>query len=109
MEHLLRDIKDTTVSTLAERVTEKLNSLRGLRNRLEEIHVYRESIRLAQAFGISRFCVLWVLKKRLQEMLSEVQMLCGWEIWSFFVCACVCASVSKDYLMSANVCFFLCV
>ena len=40
MEHLLRDIKDTTVSTLAERVSEKLNSLKGLKKRLEEIHEY---------------------------------------------------------------------
>ena len=30
VEHLLRDIKDTTVSTLAERVSAKLVSLKGL-------------------------------------------------------------------------------
>ena len=44
VEHLLRDIKDTTVSTLAERVSSKLNSLRGLKARLEEIHQYRKSV-----------------------------------------------------------------
>eukprot|EP00281_Chroomonas_sp_CCMP1168_P027123 CAMPEP_0206247968 /NCGR_PEP_ID=MMETSP0047_2-20121206/20104_1 /ASSEMBLY_ACC=CAM_ASM_000192 /TAXON_ID=195065 /ORGANISM="Chroomonas mesostigmatica_cf, Strain CCMP1168" /LENGTH=359 /DNA_ID=CAMNT_0053673551 /DNA_START=24 /DNA_END=1103 /DNA_ORIENTATION=+ len=44
VEHLLRDIKDTTVSTLAERVSEKLNSLRGLKNRLEEIHEYLDQV-----------------------------------------------------------------
>ena len=42
MEHLLRDIKDQTVSTLAERVSTKLNSLRGLKSRLDEIYQYRK-------------------------------------------------------------------
>jgi hypothetical protein len=42
VEHLLRDIKDQTVSTLAERVSTKLNSLRGLKSRLDEIYQYRE-------------------------------------------------------------------
>jgi hypothetical protein len=42
VEHLLRDIKDQTVSTLAERVSTKLNSLRGLKSRLDEIYQYRK-------------------------------------------------------------------
>jgi len=44
VEHLLRDIKDTTVSTLAERVSSKLNSLKGLRSRLEEIRQYLDTV-----------------------------------------------------------------
>ncbi|EKX44976.1 26S proteasome regulatory complex, subunit RPN8/PSMD7 [Guillardia theta CCMP2712] len=40
VEHLLRDIKDASVSTLAERVHSKLNSLKGLKARLEDIHAY---------------------------------------------------------------------
>mmetsp|Transcript_46467 Transcript_46467/g.123330 ORF Transcript_46467/g.123330 Transcript_46467/m.123330 type:complete len:357 (+) Transcript_46467:2-1072(+) len=44
VEHLLRDIKDTTVSTLAERVHAKLGSLKGLKAKLEEIHQYLEQV-----------------------------------------------------------------
>jgi len=44
VEHLLRDIKDQTVSTLAERVSTKLNSLRGLKSRLDEIYQYLDSV-----------------------------------------------------------------
>mmetsp|Transcript_697 Transcript_697/g.1128 ORF Transcript_697/g.1128 Transcript_697/m.1128 type:complete len:247 (-) Transcript_697:99-839(-) len=44
VEHLLRDIKDTTVSTLAERVSAKLASLKGLKARLEDIHLYLKQV-----------------------------------------------------------------
>jgi 26S proteasome regulatory subunit N8 len=44
VEHLLRDIKDTTVSTLAERVNEKLTSLKSLKTRLEDIHTYLKGV-----------------------------------------------------------------
>jgi 26S proteasome regulatory subunit N8 len=44
VEHLLRDIKDTTVSTLAERVSAKLASLKGLKARLEDIHTYLKAV-----------------------------------------------------------------
>jgi len=44
VEHLLRDIKDTTVSTLAERVSAKLVSLKGLQARLEDIHAYLKQV-----------------------------------------------------------------
>ena len=44
VEHLLRDIKDTTVSTLAERVNAKLASLKGLKARLEDIHTYLKAV-----------------------------------------------------------------
>ena len=37
VEHLLRDVKDTTISTLANQVTQKLSSLKGLSARLLEI------------------------------------------------------------------------
>eukprot|EP01137_Pigoraptor_chileana_P021470 Opistho-2@85247 len=40
VEHLLRDIKDSTVGTLAERITTQLTSLRRLFSRLQEIHDY---------------------------------------------------------------------
>lgn len=40
VEHLLRDIKDSTTTTLTTRVTTQLESLRGLHYRLKEIQEY---------------------------------------------------------------------
>ncbi|PPQ81118.1 hypothetical protein CVT25_014757 [Psilocybe cyanescens] len=40
VEHLLRDIKDSTTTTLATRVSEQLASLRGLSSRLSDIKKY---------------------------------------------------------------------
>jgi 26S proteasome regulatory subunit N8 len=40
VEHLLRDIKDSTTTTLATRVSEQLSSLRGLAARLSDIQRY---------------------------------------------------------------------
>mmetsp|Transcript_19877 Transcript_19877/g.32694 ORF Transcript_19877/g.32694 Transcript_19877/m.32694 type:complete len:300 (+) Transcript_19877:50-949(+) len=44
VEHLLRDINDPTVSTLASRVQHKLTGLNGLKSRLEEMHTYLEKV-----------------------------------------------------------------
>lgn len=40
VEHLLRDVKDMTISTLANQVTQKLGALKGLAARLYEIDRY---------------------------------------------------------------------
>ena len=40
VEHLLRDIKDSTTTTLSTRVSEQLASLRGLQSRLSDIQKY---------------------------------------------------------------------
>jgi hypothetical protein len=40
VEHLLRDVKDTTVSDLTTNVTARLNSLKALQARLMEIEKY---------------------------------------------------------------------
>ncbi|KAM0830497.1 hypothetical protein ACQ4PT_066168 [Festuca glaucescens] len=40
VEHLLRDVKDTTISTLATKVSSKLAALKGLDARLTEIRGY---------------------------------------------------------------------
>ncbi|KAE9396902.1 Mov34-domain-containing protein [Gymnopus androsaceus JB14] len=40
VEHLLRDIKDSTTTTLATRVGEQLSSLRGLQSRLSDVQKY---------------------------------------------------------------------
>ncbi|GBP70600.1 26S proteasome non-ATPase regulatory subunit 7 [Eumeta japonica] len=40
VEHLLRDIKDTTVGTLSQRITNQLLGLRGLQSQLSEIRDY---------------------------------------------------------------------
>lgn len=44
VEHLLRDVKDTTISTLANQVTQKLGSLKGLAARLQEVEAYLQNV-----------------------------------------------------------------
>jgi 26S proteasome regulatory subunit N8 len=44
VEHLLRDVKDMTISTLANRVTQKLGALKGLAARLLEVNTYLENV-----------------------------------------------------------------
>ena len=44
MEHLLRDIKDSTTTTLSTRVSEQLSSLRGLQSRLADIQRYLSDV-----------------------------------------------------------------
>lgn len=44
VEHLLRDIKDSTTTTLSTRISNQLASLRGLQSRLLEIRDYLKSV-----------------------------------------------------------------
>lgn len=44
VEHLLRDINDPSVSTLAEQIGHKVSALRGLKGRLHEISSYIEKV-----------------------------------------------------------------
>mmetsp|Transcript_24797 Transcript_24797/g.63841 ORF Transcript_24797/g.63841 Transcript_24797/m.63841 type:complete len:302 (+) Transcript_24797:117-1022(+) len=44
VEHLLRDVKDATISTLASEVSSKMAALKGLKARLEEISQYLEHV-----------------------------------------------------------------
>ncbi|KAK7850219.1 26s proteasome non-atpase regulatory subunit 7 like protein a [Quercus suber] len=44
VEHLLKDVKDTTISTLATEVTGKLAALKGLDARLKEIRSYLDLV-----------------------------------------------------------------
>jgi len=44
VEHLLRDVKDTSVSTLATQVHRKLLSLKSLISHLQEMHRYLENV-----------------------------------------------------------------
>jgi len=44
VEHLLRDVKDMTISTLANRVTQKLGALKGLAARLSEVDGYLQNV-----------------------------------------------------------------
>lgn len=44
VEHLLRDIKDNAVGSLATRVTNQLNSLKGLEMHLKDISTYLEKV-----------------------------------------------------------------
>jgi len=44
VEHLLRDVKDTTISTLADQITQKLSGLKGLNQRLQEVDSYLQNV-----------------------------------------------------------------
>ncbi|PWA48857.1 JAB1/Mov34/MPN/PAD-1 [Artemisia annua] len=44
VEHLLRDVKDTTISTLATEVSGKLEALKGLDARLKDIRAYLDLV-----------------------------------------------------------------
>lgn len=44
VEHLLRDIKDTTVGSLSQRVTSQLIGLKGLHSQLEDICKYMRMV-----------------------------------------------------------------
>lgn len=44
VEHLLRDIKDTTVGSLSQRITNQLQGLKGLHSQLDDIHSYLQKV-----------------------------------------------------------------
>jgi len=48
VEHLLRDIKDTSISTLASQVSNKLNAMKGLHSHLQEMYEYLENVCLGR-------------------------------------------------------------
>lgn len=44
VEHLLRDVKDTTVGTLSQRITNQLMGLKGLNQKLSDMHNYLDQV-----------------------------------------------------------------
>ena len=44
VEHLLRDVKDTTVGTLSQRITDQLMGLKGLNQKLTDMKFYLEKV-----------------------------------------------------------------
>jgi len=44
VEHLLRDIKDTTVGTLSQQITNQLLGLKGLHGKLQDMHNYLQQV-----------------------------------------------------------------
>lgn len=44
VEHLLRDIRNVTVGTLSQQITNQLTSLKGLYQHLRDVHVYLEQV-----------------------------------------------------------------
>lgn len=44
VEHLLRDVKDTNISTLANRINDKLQSLKSLIARLQDMNTYLKNV-----------------------------------------------------------------
>ena len=50
VEHLLRDVKDTTVGTLSQRITSQLMGLKGLDQRLQDMKSYLEKVGSSQDY-----------------------------------------------------------
>lgn len=48
VEHLLRDIKDTTVGTLSQRITNQLMGLKGLHSHIDDVNRYLEKVASGQ-------------------------------------------------------------
>jgi len=48
VEHLLRDIKDTTVGTLSQRITKQLMGVRGLHSQIQDVHGYLNQVTSGQ-------------------------------------------------------------
>ena len=44
VEHLLRDIKDTTVGTLSQKVTNQIMGLKGLHSKLNDMNSYVQQV-----------------------------------------------------------------
>ncbi|GJS57121.1 26S proteasome non-ATPase regulatory subunit 7 homolog A [Tanacetum coccineum] len=70
VEHLLRDVKDTTISTLATEVSGKLEALKGLDARLKEIRSYLDLViegKLPLNHFIQIFNIIFIELKVLQD------------------------------------------
>lgn len=52
VEHLLRDIKDTTVGTLSQRITNQLLGLKGLHEQIREIRDYLLQVYIYHWFAL---------------------------------------------------------
>lgn len=78
VEHLLRDVKDATVSSLSSQIGEMVTGLRGLRMRLLEIQTYLEAV-VAGKLPVNHDIV-----KNLQEIFSLLPNLNMEEIVSAF-------------------------
>eukprot|EP00088_Acartia_fossae_P011309 TRINITY_DN1571_c0_g1_i1.p1 TRINITY_DN1571_c0_g1~~TRINITY_DN1571_c0_g1_i1.p1 ORF type:complete len:326 (-),score=116.70 TRINITY_DN1571_c0_g1_i1:29-1006(-) len=48
VEHLLRDVKDTTVGTLSQRITNQLMGLKGLNQKLKDMQFYLEKVAMGE-------------------------------------------------------------
>ena len=55
VEHLLRDIKDTTVGTLSQRITNQLLGLKGLHAQIDEIKNYLSKVCCVYTFKFMNF------------------------------------------------------
>ena len=78
VEHLLRDVKDATVSSLSSQVEEMVTGLKGLRIRLLEIQAYLEAI-VAGKMPVNNDII-----KNLQDILSVLPNLNMEELVSSF-------------------------
>ena len=54
VEHLLRDIKDTTVGTLSQKVTNQMMGLKGLHSKLADMRNYVQQVLLVTDMGVCK-------------------------------------------------------
>ena len=59
VEHLLRDIKDTTVGTLSQKITNQLMGLKGLEMKLKDMHNYLQQV----CGNLRNFCDSQILRE----------------------------------------------
>ena len=52
VEHLLRDVKDTSVGTLSQKVTNQLHGLKGLHTQIKGLHRYLSQVNENIAFSV---------------------------------------------------------
>ena len=72
MEHLLRDVNDPTISTLAERIRHQITALKGLRNRLSEMSRYIDDVANGKKVNNQIICHQTIVNKLPNLNLSKL-------------------------------------
>ena len=67
VEHLLRDIKDTTVGTLSQKVTNQMMGLKGLHSKLADMKNYVQQVILVTLTLMTTAEVMGVLQSGFQN------------------------------------------
>lgn len=73
-----RDIKDTTVGTLSQRITNQVHGLKGLNSKLLEIRSYLERV-VAGKLPINHQIIYQL--QDVFNLLPDVNLLVGFSVW----------------------------